>query len=219
MNAVRIAIEHTDETMHPIHSLVCRSPEIHRELMLYVDVDDGCETVINYVEGDPSVYEAAMGTNLDVDEYEVYRDGDRSCYSYLRNDLDPFNRSLAAAFQRETLAVIPPIEFRPDRRMIASLVLTSADYQDLREEIPDEVSLEIVSVGSVPRISRSSLTPDQRRAIATAWELGYYDVPRTSTLRDVADELDLADSTVSDLLRRGQASLVAEELGVGERRR
>lgn len=215
VSAVRIAITHSDETIHPIHSLVCRSPEIDRELLLYFTVTDGYETVINYIEGDPDVYEDAV-ERLDAVDYEVYPDGDGNCYSYIRNELDPTNRALATAFQRETLAVIPPLEFLPDRRMLASIVVRSDDFREIRREIPDDVSLEVVSIGSVPRAARSALTSDQRRAIATAWELGYYDIPRNATLQDVADELGYAMSTVSDLLRRGQASLIADELGVSD---
>ncbi|WP_436342991.1 helix-turn-helix domain-containing protein [Natronorubrum sp. FCH18a] len=216
MRAIRIAITHTETTIHPIHSLVCSERELTRELILYVTTADGVETTINYVEGDPDAYESALRTELDVDEYEVYSDGTDGCYSYLRNELDAYNRDLATAFQRDTLAVIPPIEYLPDRRMIVTLVVTSREFRQFREEIPDELTVDVVSVGSVPRISQSRLTAKQRRAIRTAWELGYYDIPRTATLEEIATELGYAVSTVSDLLRRGQAGLVAAELGVDE---
>lgn len=216
MRAIRIAITHTETTIHPIHSLVCSERELTRELILYVTTADGVETTINYVEGDPDAYESALRTELDVDEYEVYPDGTDGCYSYLRNELDAYNRDLATAFQRDTLAVIPPIEYLPDRRMIVTLVVTSREFRQFREEIPDELTVDVVSVGSVPRISQSRLTAKQRRAIRTAWELGYYDIPRTATLEEIATELGYAVSTVSDLLRRGQAGLVAAELGVDE---
>ena len=216
MNAIRIAIMHTETTIHPIHSLVCSAPAVSRELILYVTVTDGFETTINYVEGDPEVYESALRTELDIDEYELYPDGDDGCYSYLRNELDTYNRALAMAFQRETLAVIPPIEYLPDRRMVVSTVTTSSEFREIREEIPDELTVDVISVGSVPQIADAPLTAERRRALETAWELGYYEIPRTATLQDIADRLDCAASTVSDLLRRGQSSLVAAALNVND---
>ncbi|MXV61007.1 bacterio-opsin activator [Natronorubrum sp. JWXQ-INN-674] len=214
METVRIAITHTETTIHPIHSVVCNSDALSRELLLYFTIDDGFETAINYVEGDPAAYEEALRTDLDIDDYEVYPDGNDGCYSYLRNELDTYNWDLAAAFQRETLGVIPPIECLPDRRMIVSLVVTSEDFRRIREEVPNELSVDVISVGSVPQVSRSRLTATQRETIRTAWELGYYEIPREATLQDLAERLDASVSTVSDLLRRGQASLVAAELGV-----
>ncbi|MEY7852100.1 helix-turn-helix domain-containing protein [Natrarchaeobius sp. A-rgal3] len=216
MNAVRVAITHAKQTIHPVHSLVCTDPELSRELLFYFDVTDGCETAINYVEGDPDVYERALHAQADVEDCEVYRDANGGCYSYLRSELDAHNRRLAAAFRRETLAVVPPVEFLPDRRMIVSLVGTSTDVREIRNEIPDAVSMEVVSVGSIPGSTRSALTAKQRRAIETAWELGYYELPREANLEAIASELECAISTVSNLLRRAHATLVAAELGVTE---
>lgn len=213
MKAIRLSITHTEATVHPIHSIVCTAPELSRELVLYITVTDGFETTINYVEGDPAVYERALRTDLEIDEYEVYRDGSGGCYSYLRNELDAFNHELASVFQRDTLAVIPPIEYLPDRRMLISLVTTASDLERIREGIPDELTVDVVSVGTVPQLDGSRLTATQRRAIRTAWELGYYEIPRETTLQEIADRLDYSVSTVSDLLRRGESTLVAAELG------
>ncbi|ELY60796.1 helix-turn-helix domain-containing protein [Natronolimnohabitans innermongolicus] len=216
MRAIRIAITHTEATIHPIHSLICTTDGLSRERILYITVADGVETTINYVEGEPEVYETALRRKTVVDEYEVYPDGSDGCYSYIRNELGAYNSALATALQRETLAVIPPIEYLPDRRMLVSLVVTERDFRDILEEIPDELTVDVIGVGSIPQIPRSQLTAKQRRAMRTAWENGYYEIPRTATLEEVAAELDCSVSTASDLLRRGQASLVATALGVDD---
>lgn len=217
MKALRIAITHTETTIHPIHSLVCTTADISRELILYFRISDGFETTINYIEGDPDTYETALETELDIDDYEVYPDGNGGCYSYIRNELDTHSWELVTAFDRDTVAVIPPIEFLPDRRMLVSVVTGASEFQQIRDEVPDELTVEVVSVGTVPQLTDSYLTAKQRRAIRTAWELGYYDIPRSATLEDIAARLECSVSTASDLLRRGQASLVAAELGENRR--
>lgn len=53
-----------------------------------------------------------------------------------------------------------------------------------------------------------SLTERQREVLRTAFELGYFDVPRAVTTRDVAVELDLDPSTVSEHLQRAERRLL-----------
>lgn len=52
------------------------------------------------------------------------------------------------------------------------------------------------------------LTDLQKEALRTAFETGYFEVPRDGTLVDLAEELGVSDSAVSQRLRRGIASLV-----------
>lgn len=52
------------------------------------------------------------------------------------------------------------------------------------------------------------LTPDQREALLAAHDRGYYEVPREVTTRELAAELDTSHQSLSELLRRGTASLI-----------
>lgn len=60
--------------------------------------------------------------------------------------------------------------------------------------------------------SPSPLTDEQHRTLVTAYRTGYFDVPRRTTQRELADELDVSDSAVSQRVRRATAALVAETL-------
>ena len=55
----------------------------------------------------------------------------------------------------------------------------------------------------------SSLSSDQRRAIALAYSRGYFDVPRRTTITELAEEFDISDSALSQRLRRGLKSLIS----------
>jgi len=59
---------------------------------------------------------------------------------------------------------------------------------------------------------RYNLTPEQREALMTAYDRGYYDVPRSITLADLAGEVDVSHQALSERLRRGHASLVERTL-------
>ena len=62
---------------------------------------------------------------------------------------------------------------------------------------------------------RFGLTEDQYRALITAVEKGYYDVPQKRTLEELADEFEISHQALSERLRRGTESLVEDTLLVG----
>lgn len=54
------------------------------------------------------------------------------------------------------------------------------------------------------------LTDRQDEALRTAYEVGYFDIPRQTSLEEVAAELDISASSVSERLRRAQTQLIEE---------
>lgn len=79
----------------------------------------------------------------------------------------------------------------------------------LFEEV--EGDYELVSVVQSPDGS-DLLTDRQREVLRVALRAGYFEVPRECTLADVAGALDVDKSTVSGVLRRGEAKLVKQQL-------
>jgi predicted DNA binding protein len=63
------------------------------------------------------------------------------------------------------------------------------------------------------------LTDRQREVLAAAVQQGYFEVPRSCTLAEVADGLGIDKSTASTVLRRGQGRLVRQYLTGPEERR
>ena len=59
-----------------------------------------------------------------------------------------------------------------------------------------------------PDAADGVLTDRQREVLLAARELGYYDVPRTATLTEVAGALGIAKATASDTLHRAESHLV-----------
>jgi len=56
--------------------------------------------------------------------------------------------------------------------------------------------------------SESVVSDEQRRLVETAVQKGYYDVPRTCTLTELADHLDIAKSTASERLHRVESAII-----------
>jgi predicted DNA binding protein len=58
------------------------------------------------------------------------------------------------------------------------------------------------------------LTAPQRETLARAVQMGYYDIPREVSTKELAAEFDLSDQAVTERLRRGIASLVTNTVMV-----
>lgn len=89
--------------------------------------------------------------------------------------------------------------------------ISRAAFDDFCEHLGAEGTsfdlLELVEPGA-PRQTFGDLTPAQRDALVAAKEHGYYRVPRETTLRDVAEDLDISHQTLSEHLRRGTENLI-----------
>jgi predicted DNA binding protein len=67
--------------------------------------------------------------------------------------------------------------------------------------------------GETPASTRWDLTPAQEEALETALEMGYFEVPRGATAREVAEALGISKSAFLERLRRGQSGLFRQVFG------
>lgn len=85
----------------------------------------------------------------------------------------------------------------------------------LQEEFDTEksrFSVERIYTPDRPRQTLHYLTPEQRVALTAAVELGYLSVPRETTLKELADSLDVSTTALSERLRRAQYALATSVL-------
>lgn len=77
------------------------------------------------------------------------------------------------------------------------------------------IHLEILDLDQNPAVSDRSkygLTDGQTEALVAAYEHGYYDEPRETSMEELASTLDVSNTAVSGRLRRGSARLVEAAL-------
>ena len=82
-----------------------------------------------------------------------------------------------------------------------------------------QVSLEVIRVYNPTKSDAGpwyGLTDPQREAITLAVQMGYYDIPRGCTTKELADELGISDQAVTERLRRAIAALVTNTLVLSE---
>ncbi len=113
-----------------------------------------------------------------------------------------------------------PIEFPVEvRRGSYEFDLTgTADELDRLQEVLDTSPLDYELLSLVRTTEADGLLTDrQREILELAVRQGYYEVPRASTLTDLADALDVDKSTVSTVIRRGEAQVISWFLSGAER--
>lgn len=76
------------------------------------------------------------------------------------------------------------------------------------------ISIDITAVHALLPIQDDSyeLTDTQREALELAYERGYFDSPRATSLDALAEELGISQQSLSSRLRRGHGSLIASTL-------
>jgi predicted DNA binding protein len=82
-----------------------------------------------------------------------------------------------------------------------------ADFGEMLRGVGAEFDVEYVQQRLNPG---ESLTERQREVLFEAVERGYYDVPRTCTLTEVAEHVGIAKSTCSETLQRVERTIVRE---------
>lgn len=68
-----------------------------------------------------------------------------------------------------------------------------------------------------PKTGQYSYTDEQQETLLTALELGYFEIPRETSLEEVANVMNISTDAVSEQLRRGQANLVHDTMKIGRR--
>ncbi len=80
------------------------------------------------------------------------------------------------------------------------------------------LSMEIHTIYDVDdgRQGRFGLTDDQQDTLLAAYDAGYYEIPRRASMDDLAEGMEISHQALSERLRRGHRSLVANAVVIGD---
>jgi predicted DNA binding protein len=83
--------------------------------------------------------------------------------------------------------------------------------QALVEDLPDHLSVSVNRLGEYDAHRESkltALTDRQQEVLEIARERGYYEIPRRTSVREIADALGCSKSTAANHLRKAESRLV-----------
>lgn len=188
-------------------------PETTFRLLTGILLEDGA-LELGELTGD-EVQEAATAINehRSIGSYEPLHSGsDRSLARYETDDTALYEFLQSTSF---------PPEFPMEVRNGTLTFDLTGSRQRLREAQmlleASSLAVELVSITDA-QVSTDVLTERQREAVEVALDLGYYEVPRATSLAAVADALDVDQSSASGLLRRAEGRIVRWFTSIEDRR-
>lgn len=161
--------------------------------------------VLEVVGDDPLAALTRMGEEPAVTSLELLFSDERGALVQFETSDPP----LLEVAHRAGVPLRTPFEVT-DGRARWELTTTRERLGELRDLLAAAgVDLELEYVREFdPNDADGVLTDRQREVLLAARELGYYDVPRTATLTDVAEALGVAKATASDTLHRAESHVV-----------
>lgn len=118
-----------------------------------------------------------------------------------------------AAYHAGGICVACPLAPRPLRDGWRVVLPRGARTQTFLREVPGGRSGRLAVAQPRPHRSDMTLTARQDRALRVAFEMGYFEYPRTGSLGDVARALGTGRSATLELLRRATTKLAAGRYG------
>jgi predicted DNA binding protein len=148
----------------------------------------------------------------DVSEFELLESSDRRAlvkYESNKSALYEFVEDLSLTVEFPLLVQNGWYEF--------DLTGTRDELEQLRDALDaGGFDYELRSIVNTTETD-SLMTDRQRELLETAARKGYFEVPRQSTLAEVAESVGVDKSTASTVLRRGEAKLVSWFLSTPDR--
>lgn len=177
---------------------------------------DGRYVELLELRGDPERASVALADAPDVLEYDVTGTTDRTV-AYVQRRADGLvTRLLETLHDHDIVLDWPAYPLEDASGLRLTVVGTSRAIAAAAAALPATVDLTLERIGDYdPGTGRLTgiLTDRQLDLFELAVREGYYEVPRETTHRELADTLDLATGTVSERLQRIEAALVAAVVG------
>ena len=167
----------------------------------------------------PDALEPALTDAADVDDWTlVGTAGETRRYQatpalsfaeQLGDEIDDL-AGLEALAQTDT--IVERIEVQPGGWRQTGWFATREAFESFASFWRDQASFRLrrLTRDGEPEPPGDGLTDRQREALRAAHEMGHFEVPRGASLEEVAAELDISASALSERLRRAQTRLVRE---------
>lgn len=176
----------------------------------------GAVRTLSWYDTDPATV-AELVEAVDSATASSVQAGDGGTYAFLAQAAFEFDDALLTALGEPAVVFLPPVVFRECGDAVFEAAGEAAALSRLHASLDDLLDVSIRRVRPFRRDGGSAaLTERQQAALSAAVAVGYYEVPRTGAVADVADALDCAPSTAGELLRKAEARLVTDAVAASE---
>jgi len=205
---VRLTANGEESDVHPMYGVLTGASFVERATALQWNFTGDALGIVHYVVGDIDALEAAIEDISEVQSYETARVDDHSCYLYVRDSTTRSLRELFGPVLSGGILVVPPVRYEPDGSVTFSVFGPEGAVQNAVTSVPAPVEVTVEAVGGLAGVTaalEARLTDRQYEIAKRALQMGYYDIPRTASQEDIADDLGCAPSTVAEHLRKAES--------------
>jgi predicted DNA binding protein len=198
-----------------LHVTLNRFPDITIEIERVVATDEWVTPYFWMAGADAGTFEEAVTTDSSVDELkrlDSFEEG-----TLYRADWTGYNEAFVYAYTEIGTTILEATgrngqwELRmrfDDRNQLAEL-------QEYFNDNDVEFALTELHEVTHPRSpAQYGLTEKQEEALVAAWQMNYFETPRDVTLSEIADDFGITEQALSNRLRRGYDTLIANTLMV-----
>lgn len=207
MKRARIRVAYTEENAHPIHREIIQQNAVeHAKLLLWGPVSS--MVTFTWFNGPR---EAVTGILNSIDAISTFHlvDDTEGTYAFIDQTRYEFAPALLDLLSRSSVVFVPPVEFFGSGVVRFETVGESDLLSEFYSRLKRTVGAEIESVHDYKhRPAVTTLTSRQRTALDTAIDVGYYEVPRSGSIDEIASRLDCAKSTAGELLRKAESEVI-----------
>jgi predicted DNA binding protein len=221
MRYLRVELDQPEWMRHPMQEFLAMSENMQREeLIAWNHSRQDVQFALFYVVGDQDPYRNRIDQVDPIRRYELTTVDESSFYVYVCQEYTEADETFLRGFAELDLVVIPPLVWDSDGLLRMTIVGPSEGLTAVVTSLRDtaEIGVDVIEISEFDRrhgTVTAGLTDRQFDTLETATRLGYFEVPRESSLAAVADELGVAESTVSELLRRAESNVMSRLLALG----
>lgn len=218
MRYATVVLTWADGRLNAIDDAFARSDAVSIEAIRHLNaVGDDRYVELLELRGDLERAREVLAESPDALEYDVTGDHGRGVAYVQCRTVGPVDALLAILDEHE-LVLDWPMTYvdaggrTGGRGLEVTAVGTSRSIQRAAAALPEGIDLDLRRMGEYEPDSGGfapTLTDRQRELFELALEEGYYEIPRETTHRDLAAQLDLAAGTVGEHLQRIEAKLAA----------
>lgn len=175
-------------------------------------VDDETVVMLYDLRGDLSRARETLSAASDVLNYDVVDHGNGTGVAYVHCKLRNPVKSLVSTLHQFEVVPDMPLGFTTNGSVRATIIGEAQALSETLDAIADIVEVHLEKTGDYrPGIGEleATLTDRQHQILTVAVNQGYYEVPRRTTLEDVAAEMNLSRATVGEHLQKSEAKILS----------
>lgn len=207
MKRATFSVTYPEENAHPIHrQLIQQTAVTHAKLLMWGPLSS--MMTLSWFDGPPEAVTGVLDPLDAITTFHLLADADGT-YAFIEQTRYEFEPSLLDLLSRSSVVFVPPVEFFETGGVRFEAVGESDSLSEFYTRLTRAVDARIEAVHDYEgRPAATTLTARQRAALNAAIDVGYYEIPRSGSLADIASRLDCADSTAGELLRKAESEVI-----------